>query len=44
VTDGNPSYPAGIHFINQTYDTNLIHKKVIGLQNLDLRIREVSSL
>lgn len=35
VTDGNPSYPAGIHFINEAYDSNLIHKKVIGLQNLD---------
>ena len=40
VTDGNPSYPAGIHFINQIYDTNLIHKKVIGLQNLDSESEE----
>jgi len=23
VTDGNPSYPAGIHFINQSYEPNL---------------------
>jgi len=37
ITDGNPSYPAGIHFLNQLYDSsNLIkHRKVIGLQNLD---------
>ena len=35
VTDGNPSYPAGIHFINQSHDPKLSHKKVIGLQNLD---------
>ena len=35
VTDGNPSYPAGIHFINQNYEPNLTHKKVVGLQNLD---------
>jgi len=43
VTDGNPSYPAGIHFINQSREPNpetssgqaLTHKKVIGLQNLD---------
>ena len=40
VTDGNPSYSAGIHFINQIYDTNLIHKKVIGLQNLDSESEE----
>ena len=31
VTDGNPSYPAGIHFINQNYEPNLTHKKVVGL-------------
>lgn len=35
ITDGNPSYPAGIHFINQSYQPKLLHKKVIGLQNLD---------
>ena len=36
ITDGNPSYPAGIHFINQSHLSNkLSHKKVIGLQNLD---------
>jgi len=35
VSDGNPSYPAGIHFINQSYEPKLTHKKVIGLQNLD---------
>jgi len=37
VTDGNPSYPAGIHFINARSDVilKLRHRKVIGLQNLD---------
>ena len=36
ITDGNPAYPAGIHFLNESRDTNKIsHKKVIGLQNLD---------
>jgi len=40
VTDGNPSYPAGIHFINQSYEPNLTHKKVIGLQNLDKESEE----
>jgi putative transposase len=36
VTDGNPSYMAGLHFINR-YNNKLkvILKKVIGLQNLD---------
>ncbi len=36
VTDGNPSYQAGIHFINakkEKLDVSL--RKVIGLQNLD---------
>lgn len=40
VTDGNPSYPAGIHFINQNYLPSLLHKKVIGLQNLDSESEE----
>ena len=40
VTDGNPSYPAEIHFINQNYEPNLTHKKVIGLQNLDKESEE----
>jgi len=40
VSDGNPSYPAGIHFINQNYEPNLTHKKVIGLQNLDSESEE----
>lgn len=35
VTDGNPSYQAGIHFLNQSLDPKLSLKKVIGLQNLD---------
>jgi len=40
VTDGNPSYPAGIHFINQSHSPFLTHKKVIGLQNLDAESEE----
>ena len=36
ITDGNPSYPSGIHFLNESRDDyKIIHKKVIGLQNLD---------
>ncbi len=35
ITDGNPFYPSGIHFINQSLDKSLSLKKVIGLQNLD---------
>jgi putative transposase len=37
ITDGNPAYPAGIHYLNSNRDKdNLIeHHKVIGLQNLD---------
>lgn len=37
VTDGNPSYPAGIHFLNAQNgaDPDIQHHKVIGLQNLD---------
>jgi putative transposase len=35
VSDGNPSYPAGIHFLNAQRTEALIHRKVIGLQNLD---------
>lgn len=37
VTDGNPSYPAGIHFINSLNDKqkDIAHHKVLGLQNLD---------
>lgn len=40
VTDANPSYQAGIHFINQSYEPKLLHKKVIGLQNLDSESEE----
>lgn len=40
ITDANPSYQAGIHFINQSRDTKLLHKKVIGLQNLDSESEE----
>jgi putative transposase len=37
VTDGNPSYPAGIHFLNaqRTNHPSLQHHQVLGLQNLD---------
>jgi len=35
ITDGNPSYQAGAHFLNQSLDPKLSLKKVIGLQNLD---------
>lgn len=37
ITDGNPSYPAGIHFLNQLRGSKdfIKHRKVIGLQNLD---------
>ncbi|MDI6786635.1 MAG: DDE-type integrase/transposase/recombinase [bacterium] len=45
ITDGNPSYPAGIHFINSKSKLNNIinnikHGKVIGLQNLDKESEE----
>ena len=45
VTDGNPSYPAGIHFINAQFDEaqKIQHKKVIGLQNLDAESEEYRS-
>lgn len=36
VTDGNPSYQAGLHFVNANNDQlKLTLKNVIGLQNLD---------
>lgn len=35
VSDGNPAYASAIHFLNQKLDKTLVHKKVIGLQNLD---------
>lgn len=37
VTDGNPAYPAGIHFLNAQRDPHnpIEHHKVVGLQNLD---------
>jgi len=41
VSDGNPSYPSGIHFLNSISDEALLeHKKVIGLQNLDTESEE----
>ena len=45
VTDGNPSYPAGIHFLNaQDNGPEILHKKVIGLQNLDAESEEWRAL
>lgn len=46
VTDGNPSYPAGIHYLNSLTDDNpkIQHKKVIGLQNLDAESTEWRAL
>jgi putative transposase len=35
VTDGNPSYPAGLHCLNEQRDSSVGHRKAIGLQNLD---------
>ena len=37
VTDGNPSYAAGLHYLNEKRgnDASVAHRKVIGLQNLD---------
>lgn len=40
ITDGNPAYPAGIHFLNKSRDNKISHKKVIGLQNLDSESEE----
>jgi transposase-like protein len=35
ITDGNPSYPAGLHYINEQRGNKIKHIKVIGLENLD---------
>jgi transposase-like protein len=35
ITDGNPSYPAGLHYINEGRENKIKHIKVIGLENLD---------
>ena len=36
ITDGNPSYASGIHYLNESRENyKIVHKKVIGLQNLD---------
>jgi putative transposase len=42
VSDGNPAYPAGIHFLNaqKLEAPDISHKKVIGLQNLDAESEE----
>ncbi len=36
-TDGNPAYPAGIHFLNAHRDPDnpIQHHQILGLQNLD---------
>lgn len=41
-TDGNPAYPSGIHFLNQSREegSKITHHKVIGLQNLDSESEE----
>lgn len=46
ITDGNPSYPAGILFINSHLPSNpnIKHHKVIGLQNLDSESEEFRPL
>lgn len=42
ISDGNPSYPSGIHFINLKLhpEKKVTHKKVVGLQNLDSESEE----
>jgi len=42
VTDGNPSYVCAYQFLKKDYPL-LIHKKVIGLQNLDSESEEFRS-
>lgn len=40
IADGNPSYQAALHFLNQSGDYSLDLKRVIGLQNLDKESEE----
>jgi len=45
ITDGNPAYPDGLHFLNaqrhaQASGQPFTHHKVIGLQNLDSESEE----
>lgn len=40
VTDGNPSYPAGLHFLNADRTVKIKHIKVIGLENRDDESKE----
>lgn len=42
ITDANPAYGAAIHFLNaqKTLNPKIIHRKVIGLQNLDQESEE----
>lgn len=35
ITDGNPSYPSGLLYINENRENRIGHIKVIGLENLD---------
>lgn len=35
ITDGNPSYQAGLHYINEGRKNKIKYIKVIGLENLD---------
>ncbi len=35
ITDGNPSYAAALHFLNENRKTKIKHIKVIGLENKD---------
>ena len=37
ITDGNPSYIAGLHYLNLNEKNNITHHKVIGLKNLDIQ-------
>lgn len=45
ITDGNPSYTAGLMFLNKKRDKDhqITHKQVIGLQNLDVISTEFRS-
>jgi putative transposase len=35
ITDGNPSYLAGLNYLNNSQQDNIAHHRVIGLKNLD---------
>jgi transposase-like protein/DNA-directed RNA polymerase subunit RPC12/RpoP len=40
ITDGNPSYPAALQYLNSLEENKSQHHKVIGLQNLDKESEE----